>query len=171
MTAQGRAIAAPVIEPPSGQRVAFELTARLITAGILVYAALGKLQDPALLAQSIDNYRVLPAGWSPVMAAVLPTLELTLGAALLAGVLARGASVVACGLLVTFAAAMVQALLRNIDLTCGCFGGQSSQVTWWTVGRNTVLALIAVMPGIVGITPWRRVALLFRVRTRREAPR
>ena len=169
MTAQSAAHAP--IDPPSGPRVAFELAGRFITAGILVYAALGKLEDPALLGQSIDNYRILPPDWSPVMAAVLPTLELTLGAALVAGVLARGASVVACALLVMFAAAMVQALLRNIDLTCGCFGSESSQVTWWTVARNAVLALIAVMPGIVGITSWRRAALLVRGRARREAPR
>lgn len=134
-----------------------ELTARLGIACMFIYAALGKLDDSRAVSDAIGNYRLLPDSWTPILAVVLPTIELAIAAALISGLLARGASIVAFGMLALFAAAMSQAILRGIDLSCGCFGDESATVTWWTVGRNLALAALAITPLWTGITSWRRV--------------
>lgn len=136
-------------------RLALELGARAVIGALFLYAAAGKLGDRASLAVAIENYHVLPAGASGVLALVLPTIEIAIGASLLSGALGRGASALAAGLLVVFAIAMFSALVRGIELSCGCFGAESVTVTPWTVARNLGLAALATVPLWTGITPWR----------------
>lgn len=119
--------------------------ARLLLAAVFTVAALPKLGDAAGFAAAIDNYHLL-AGWLTRIAAVgLPVLEICIAIALLVPRLARGASVLALGLLLTFSIAMVQALARDIDLDCGCFGTSTEiGVNQWSVARNLGLCALAV---------------------------
>jgi putative oxidoreductase len=119
------------------------LCARLGTAAILIVAALAKLRDPQALAQDIANYRVLPAALVPAAATALPGVELVLGAALALGWWTRAAGVAATALLGVFTIAIGTALLRGIDIECGCFGGQGHPATWWTFARDVGFALAA----------------------------
>lgn len=148
--------------PSSGSSVArpawksaIEISARLVIAGVLVYAAIGKLGDLRAFAQDIDNYRMLPETWVAAVAITLPTLELVVAAALVSGIGARGASIVATGMMVMFAVGMAQALARGIDLSCGCFGrAATTTVSGWTIARNVALAVLAAVPLWTGITRW-----------------
>lgn len=120
------------------------LCARALVAGVFVWAAIPKLLDPAQFAESIANYHLLPASMIGPLAAGLPVLEVVVALALLTGVHARGAALVAVALLVVFAGGMAQAILRGIDLDCGCFGAATrAQVTWWSVARNAGLSAAA----------------------------
>ena len=65
-------------------------------------------------------------------------VELAAGLALALGVAARGAALVLSGLLGVFIGALSQALLRGIDLRCGCFGG-GGPATWGTVARDGLM--------------------------------
>jgi hypothetical protein len=51
---------------------------------------------------------------------------------------ASAAALVAAALLAIFTAGLSQALLRGIDLRCGCFGG-AERATWLTVLRDVAL--------------------------------
>jgi len=82
-----------------------------------------KLADPLQAAVAVDAYEILPAGAVPVVATVLPLLELALGALLLLGVGTRLAGVVSVLLLLGFVAGLVQAWVRGLSIDCGCFGG------------------------------------------------
>ena len=82
-----------------------------------------KLADPLQAAVAVDAYRVLPAALVPVVAAVLPLLELALGGLLLLGIGTRLAAVVSGVLLLGFVAGLVQAWARGLSIDCGCFGG------------------------------------------------
>ena len=116
---------------------------RLGLAGLFGYAGASKLAAPALLAQDISNYHVLPSaavGWAALL---VPVLELVLAAGLLLASHVRGAAALSALLLVAFAGAMAQAKLRGIDLACGCFGGDS-QVSWVKVAVDLALAGLAV---------------------------
>ena len=58
-------------------------------------------------------------------------------------------------MLVAFIVALSQALLRGIDLRCGCFGG-SELASWWTVARDVVM-LVAFGAGLT----WGGVVVRF----------
>lgn len=113
---------------------------RLALGGLFLWAAATKAPDMAAFAESVANYRLLPAPLVPAVAAIVIGLEIAAGALLVSGRLARGAALVAAVLLAAFTAGLAQALLRGIDLRCGCFGGAES-ATWWTVLRD--LAMLA----------------------------
>ncbi|MET0384533.1 MAG: MauE/DoxX family redox-associated membrane protein [Polyangiales bacterium] len=110
-------------------------------------AAVPKLIDPGSFAADIENYRVVPDAWAGHIALYLPALELVIALALLWPRYRQGAALLATGCLLAFGVAMAQARVRGIDLSCGCFGAAfESKVSWWTVVRSGVLALVAAVP-------------------------
>jgi len=118
---------------------------RLILAAVFLFAAVPKLLDPVTFARDIDNYRLVPDAAIGPLALALPVAEILIGLALISGFYARGAALVCGAMLIGFAAGMVQAILRGIDLDCGCFGrAAEAQVSWWTVGRNLTLLAFSV---------------------------
>jgi uncharacterized membrane protein YphA (DoxX/SURF4 family) len=133
---------------------------RVIVGGLFLYAASTKVPDMAKFAEEVANYRLLPGALVPVTAAAVVGIEIVAGLALVAGVHARAAAVAISGLLVVFTAGIAQALLRGIDLTCGCFGGEEA-ASWWTVVRD--LAMLAPAAAVAWWGPGR-------VLPRRPAP-
>jgi hypothetical protein len=151
---------ATVLDSPRGR--ALVLALRLVVAAVFVVAAYGKIADPTSFATEIDNYRMVPDAFIGPMAVGLPLLEALVGVALVTGLHARGASLVASAMLVAFAIGMVQAIVRGIDLDCGCFGHVvETRVSWLTVTRNVVLtaacAAIAMGPDLP-LWPLRRLS-------------
>lgn len=121
--------------------------ARLVLAGVLLAAAAPKLADPAGFAAKLPNYRVFPDPLVNIIAAVAPALELLAAAALLTGRLYRGGVWLATGLMATFSALIASALLRGIDLDCGCFGAavQAEPVGALDLVRNLGLLALATL--------------------------
>lgn len=114
-------------------------------SGLLLYAAIPKVMDLGAFAEQVDNYRMIPPTILPFFSAAVPSLEIVAAAALLTPWLARGAALASAGLFASFSIAMAQALLRGIDLDCGCFGADaSSSVSWLTVIRSALLGALAV---------------------------
>ena len=118
-----------------------------IALGVLfAYAAVAKLPDPIGFAEDVANFRMLPAGWVSPVTAMLPGLELTLGALLIVGVFVRAAALLTAGLLSVFTLALTQALSRGVDLNCGCFGTSVAEpATVWTVARDVALIAVAIV--------------------------
>lgn len=135
--------------------------ARAALGAVFLYAAAAKLPDMAAFATDVANYRALPAAAVPAAAAAAVGLELVLGLLLLAGVAARAAGLIAAGLLAAFVAGLSQALLRGIDLRCGCFGG-AELATWGTVARD--LPMLAAAAAVAAWGPGRLMP------SRRRAP-
>lgn len=122
--------------------LAFTWTLRLGLAGIMLYAAVPKLSDVGAFAAQVDNYRMVPAALLPLFSAAVPSVEVFAALGLCTPWLVRGAALSALMLFASFAIAMAQAILRGINLDCGCFGGEvESLVSWWTVLRSVALAL------------------------------
>jgi putative oxidoreductase len=116
---------------------------RIVLGALFVWAAVSKLPDMAAFAQDVANYRVVPAALVPFVASAVVGIELLAGIALLVGVMERPAAAVLAVLLAAFTAFLAQALLRGIDLRCGCFGGDE-RASWWTVARDLVMLAVAV---------------------------
>lgn len=125
------------------------MTARLLWAlrialgALLVYAAASKLPDMAAFAEDVANYRLVPAAAVPLLGSALVGIELLAGLALLSGVAARGAALLAAGMLAVFTIALAQALLRGIDLRCGCFGSPEP-ASWRRVAEDVALLAVAL---------------------------
>ena len=116
---------------------------RVVLGALFIWAAVTKLPDMAAFAQDVANYRVIPAALVPIVAAAVVGIELLAGIALVIGVMDRPAAAVLAVLLAAFIALLAQALLRGIDLRCGCFGGDE-RASWWTVVRDLVMLAAAV---------------------------
>jgi len=138
------------------------LAARLIMAGIFIYASIEKIAEPAKFANDVYNYQILPDVLINLTALVLPWLELLLGLCLLTGVWLPGAVLAVNGLLIAFLTALVFNLARGLDVNCGCFGaaglGPSMSTGWYLLRDVGFLAIGAFLFYAVFLT--RRVARL-----------
>jgi uncharacterized membrane protein YphA (DoxX/SURF4 family) len=133
---------------------------RLIVGGIFIVAALPKIADPAGFARDIHNYRLLPFALENVFALTLPWIELLAGLGLVLNIAPRGSSLIIGGLLVVFLVAIAQAVVRNLDIDCGCFGtNDASKTGWLALLRDAVFLVLALLGW-----PRTRVAM-GRVRT------
>jgi uncharacterized membrane protein YphA (DoxX/SURF4 family) len=100
--------------------------ARLALAGVFLYAGLSKLLDPAAFAVSIENYRLLPCAPSGWVALYLPWLETGCAPGLFLPRLRLGATALLAALCAGFCVFLTSALLRGLDISCGCFGGDAA---------------------------------------------
>lgn len=119
---------------------------RLLVGVAFVWAGVTKIADAAAFEEGLVNYRMLPAGLIPIVAVTLPPIEVLAGLCLLVGFSSRGAALLATGMLAVFTVAIVQAILRGIDVECGCFGAGSdaaASMGWPEVARDLVLLAAA----------------------------
>jgi len=112
---------------------------RVLLGIVFVNAAWLKLREPwAVFAISIDSYQVLPLWAVELVARGLPWFELLLGIVLIAGVWRR-ISTLACSLLLcVFFGLMVRAMIKGMQIDCGCFG-PGERLSWITLLRDGAL--------------------------------
>ena len=116
---------------------------RVALGALFVWSALTKVPDMAAFAQDVANYRLVPAALVPYAAAAVVGIEIVSGLALLTGIAARPAAILVSLLLLAFTVFLAQALLRGIDLRCGCFGSDE-RASWWTVARDLLMLAAAL---------------------------
>jgi uncharacterized membrane protein YphA (DoxX/SURF4 family) len=120
--------------------------ARVILGVVFIYASLDKIQHPGEFAQAIYNYRMVPNAFINMMAIALPWLELICGILIIVGVFVRGSAMLIGAMLAVFIIALSSALMRGLDISCGCFtleGGRS-------IAANTLVEdiLLIICAGI-----------------------
>lgn len=119
--------------------------ARLILAGLFLWAGIRKAMEPALFLQDIESYELLPYRWAWLSSIWLPFLEITAAAALLTTRrwAQAGASVIG-GMLLVFLAAILSAWARGLSLSCGCFGSSDEPANYpWLVVRDLLMLGLA----------------------------
>jgi uncharacterized membrane protein YphA (DoxX/SURF4 family) len=121
-----------------------EWICRLVVAGTFLLAAVPKLLDPLSFAKAIVNYRViLPLigqGYAYPAAIFMPALEAVGALALLFNRWLRAGSLVCGALLVLFIVLIAQAVIRGLNIDCGCFGtGTVSRALGAKVGLEKIL--------------------------------
>jgi uncharacterized membrane protein YphA (DoxX/SURF4 family) len=139
-------------------RVEFEFDAkralRWLLAGLLVWAALGKIANLQEFHANVAAYRLpLPAAMIRMAVTVVPWLELLCGILLVAGTMRRAALLCTVGLCAVFVLATGQAWARGLEISCGCFKldflgeGAAKQVlesVQFAFGRAVLLLAAAV---------------------------
>ena len=103
------------------QRSVIALLCRVILGVILIYASIDKIVHPAEFAKVIGNYNVLPFGLENLLGIILPVLELLVGSCLILGIMLDGSAIITAGMMTVFIIALSQAMIRGIDINCGCF--------------------------------------------------
>jgi uncharacterized membrane protein YphA (DoxX/SURF4 family) len=101
------------------------LTFRLVLGVIFIYASLDKIQQPADFARAIQNYQMIPVILTNLAAIILPWLELFCGVLLIIGLFLRAAAGIIVSLSLLFIIAMATALIRGLQIDCGCYGMES----------------------------------------------
>jgi hypothetical protein len=110
--------------------------------GLFLYAAYFKLLDPSSFAIDLQNYRMLPTALLAPVALVIPALELLGGLSLILGFWRVEGSFWILVMMLCFLGAEVQALVRGLDVNCGCFGKGSAKLTYETLVRNGAIFVV-----------------------------
>lgn len=118
---------------------------RITLGGIFIYAALLKIVDPVAFAGSVAAYRILPYFASYLTAAVLPFLELVCGVILVCGYRVKGAALIIAAMNLVFMAALASAIVRGLDIDCGCFQqGGTKTSPWLALARDTIFLAMTI---------------------------
>lgn len=133
-----------------------EFVCRLGLGVLFIYSALAKISDPYDFAFSVMRYRILPDFTIGIFSLTMPVLELLAGLSMIFTKWVRESALLVTGMFAMFIVALVQALARGLDISCGCFGVPS------VGGREEIL--IALIRDVVLVVPaaW----LMFRPNTR-----
>jgi putative oxidoreductase len=135
---------------PSNVRQWLGLIGRVVAGGLLCAAGLMKLNTPAAFAETIANFRLLPPVGNQLLAVALPWCELSAGLMLIAGVWTRAAGIAGLLLFLAFGIAVSAALMRGLDIECGCFGtATGARVGLMTLGID-IAGLVASAISIIG---------------------
>ncbi len=136
------------------------LLARLITAGVFLFAAYDKVWDPANFAASMATYDLLPL-WAINAASVsLAWLEMLVGTLLLIGLLTRAAALWACALLVFFIGLMTYAGITGAGFDCGCFPGGGEAAAHEAGFETAIRDIIFLIPAaFTALRPGRWLSL------------
>jgi len=96
---------------------------RLAMAGILIFAAIPKLQDLPQSVRAVRAYKLLPEALASFVGNWLPFLELTLALFLVLGLFTRIAAIVWLVMMGAFMIGVAWVWYKGYPIDCGCFGG------------------------------------------------
>jgi len=118
--------------------------ARVALGALFIFAGATKAYDPGQFAVEIQRYNLIPWLLGVVVALYLPWLEILSGLGLLFKRLEKGALLLVTVMLVIFTVALASAMVRGLNIDCGCFG-KALIATGTTVPfiRNIVLLGLA----------------------------
>lgn len=122
------------------------LLARLITAGVFLFAAYDKVWDPANFAASVATYDMLPLWAVNAVSVSLAWLEMSIGTLLLIGLFIRAAALWSCALLVFFIGLMIYAGITGAGFDCGCFPGGGEAAAHQAGFETAIRDLIFLVP-------------------------
>lgn len=122
------------------------LLTRVFLGALFIVISIEKIADTAAFTNSIANYKILHPFLASLVATVLPWVELLCGFCILFGLLTRGSSFLIALMLFVFTVAVLTALLRGMDISCGCFtqDPQAGKVGWMKIGQNLSLFLLSI---------------------------
>lgn len=148
--------------PSHGENtVKIALLARLILAGVFLYAGWDKILHPASFTAQVAAYGLLPSELLTLVALTLPWLEVLAGVCLLVGFLSESSALVLGLLSLGFAGAVTSANLRGLDIECGCFSTtRSGPADWNHVLLDLALVALAAVVLTRGPGPWALDRLL-----------
>lgn len=143
---------------------ALAVPVRVYLGVVFVAASIYKIAEPHEFAISIATYDILPLELVNPMAILLPWIEVVCGVTLIAGIWTRASALCILGMMVMFVAAILVALAKDLQMSCGCFASAEAEDEIaagtvlrdlaWTAGAAYVLVVDDGRFGLDGA--WRR---------------
>lgn len=135
-------------------RTLFEWSLIVFVGGFFLLAGASKLPDIPAFYASILNYQLVDAQLAWLAALFLPYLEICAALALVHPRTRPSGGAILLGLLLFFELALGSAILRGLDIDCGCTGGSSTSATAAFI-RNGVLILALAILHCLALPPRR----------------
>lgn len=98
---------------------------RILIGATFVFAAVDKVFHPDQFARIIYNYHILPGQFINAFALLLPWIELIAGVFIIVGYWEKVSALIIGGLLAMFIVALSMALVKGVNIECGCFSTTS----------------------------------------------
>lgn len=114
----------------------------VVVAGFFCFASYEKIMDVRQFAVEIGNYKMawMNPQYVNIPAIILPWIELVAALALIFPKTRKGAALVIGGMLCFFIYAVYDAaIVRHLEISCGCFGKESGAAGWKTIGTDVLL--------------------------------
>jgi len=126
-------------------------SARILLGGWFVYSGAVKVVGTGLdrFTRDIANYQLVAPPWDAIAAYTVPWFEIVAGAGLIVGLCRRGAILTLAGLVAVFAFCIGWAWVHQLDIACGCHGGDAPIQYWHKVAEFAAYWLM-----LAGL--WRR---------------
>ena len=119
---------------------------RIYLAIFFILSGLDKINDLSGFAQSIENYKIFPIYLINIFAITIPWIEVVTGGLLLLGLFIKENSFIISSLLIVFTLAVLSAILRDLDIECGCRGTSDGQkVSYLKIIENISLLIVAYL--------------------------
>jgi hypothetical protein len=133
---------------------------RLSLGCLFVWSSLSKIQLPHDFLGHVYAYRLVGPVSGMFVGMVLPWLELLVGACLLGGVLVTGALLACMGMACVFAGAISWVLYHGYNISCGCFGSDTTPIGYGTLARAIIIFVAAGFAYVVELSGQRSAAML-----------
>jgi len=124
---------------------AFFFCLRIGLGVLFIAASYYKIMSPGAFAHQIYNYKILPIWMINPIGITLPWIQFFCGWALLLNKGTKGASLLLMLMLAVFQMALASALLRGLNISCGCFKSGGEVATWWNFARDFGLLGLAAL--------------------------
>jgi len=118
------------------------LACRLLLGTVFVIAAIPKIARPESFATAIEAYEMIPLAVVNIAAILFPWIELACGLFLIAGVYVRPGAALLGILLTVFIVAITTAVLRGLNINCGCFGESGGSAVGWNRVLEDIVLLV-----------------------------
>jgi uncharacterized membrane protein YphA (DoxX/SURF4 family) len=122
------------------------LLVRIFLGGLFVVAGLDKITDSQAFVNSVLQYKIVGPTLATWTATILPSLELLCGLSLIIGLYPRGCTLLITIMLVGFTILVTSALIRGLDISCGCFTQDPnvSKIGYQKILENCGLIVLSV---------------------------
>ena len=118
-----------------------------ILLGVLFIVAGGmKVTDPSAMKEAVAAYNVVPDAFVPLIAVVLPWLELLCGVMLILNMFSRSVALIFTVLIIGFMYGVGLNMYRGVEMECGCFDVLYKQSIGWGVQFRDLGFLLLALP-------------------------
>lgn len=135
----------------------FILLLRVLLGSIFIISGLDKIADMNAFVHAILNYQIVGTGIATSVATILPWLEILCGIGLILGIYPRTSAFIITALLIIFTVLVSSAMIRGLDISCGCFTQDSSaaKIGWQKIFENLMMILMGI--NLAVIKDWKFV--------------
>lgn len=123
----------------AGELIRYSL--QLAVGFVFLAASASKLADIKAFRLTVLGYAIVPAALVTTVAFVTVVVEITIGAALLAGYLVAAAVPTGLAALAAFALGISVNLIRGRRIPCGCFGSRADTISARSLMRIALLTI------------------------------